>query len=297
MSGMEVRQSTEGRPLISLHGAAGFRDVAALLAPLHRHLIALLRGLTPEQWELPTVAGAWRVRDVAAHLLDGDLRRLSAHRDGHQPGGPLTTYEEVLARINAQNASAVEWARRLSARVLVDLLDRAGLETAEFIASIDPHAPAIWGVAWAGEGESEHWMDAGREYTERWHHQMQIRDAVAAPPLLLEREWLLPLLDFSVRALPRAYASLAAPAGTAIALRIGDEAWSLVRADAGAAWQLFAGAAADAQATLRIAPDAAWRLLFNAFNALPADAARAAVAIEGDSALATPLFGARAVMV
>lgn len=296
MSGPEVRQSTDGRPLVSLHGAAGFRDVSPLLAPLHRQLVALLRALAPEQWERPTVAGAWRVRDVVAHLLDGDLRRISAHRDGHQPGGPLSTYEEVLARINAQNATAVEWGRRLSPRVLTDLVDVAGLWAAEFVAGVDPHAPALWGVAWAGEEESEHWMDVGREYTERWHHQMQIRDAVGAPPLLLERAWLLPLLDFSVRALPRAYAALEAPAGTAIALRIGEDSWSLVRDDS-AEWELFSGAAADAQATLRIAPDAAWRLWFNAFHALPAEEARAAVVIEGDAALAMPLFGARAVMV
>ena len=34
-----------------------------------------------------------------------------------------------------------------------------------------------------GRGESAHWFDVGRDYTERWLHQQQIRDAVGAPPL------------------------------------------------------------------------------------------------------------------
>jgi hypothetical protein len=59
-------------------------DTRELFAPLHAELIGLLRGLSDADWERPTVAGAWRVRDVAAHLLDGDLRKLSAGRDGHQ---------------------------------------------------------------------------------------------------------------------------------------------------------------------------------------------------------------------
>jgi uncharacterized protein (TIGR03083 family) len=285
-------------PEVRQHEPVGFHNVAGLFAPLHRELVALLRGLTPEQWELPTVAGSWRVRDVVAHLVDGDLRILSAHRDGHLPGGAVSSYEEVLALINAQNASAVAWSQRLSPRMLADLAEVSGAWTSEFIESLDPHAPALFAVSWAGESESENWMDTGREYTERWHHQMQIRDAAGAPPLLLERAWLFPLLDFSLRALPRAYASLDAAPGTSIVLRTGDDAWSLVR-DA-ARWQLFTGAAESPSATIRLPPAVAWQLLFNALNALnalPEGAARSAVVVEGDAALAEPLFAARAVMV
>ena len=57
---------------------------AELFRPLHRELIALLRGLDSDRWVAPTIAGSWRVRDVAAHLLDGDLRKLSGGRDGHR---------------------------------------------------------------------------------------------------------------------------------------------------------------------------------------------------------------------
>ena len=39
-------------------------DVRALFRPVSGGLVTLLRGLPPDRWEGPTVAGAWRVRDV-----------------------------------------------------------------------------------------------------------------------------------------------------------------------------------------------------------------------------------------
>ncbi len=273
--------------------------VADLFAPLHRELIALLGKLEPADWDRSTVAGDWKVRDIAAHLLDGILRKLSAHRDGHLPAPdrPLHSYADVLALINGLNAGGVAYMRRLSPRLLTDLLDVAGRWMADFTLELDPHAQALFSVAWAGESTSENWMDTGREYTEWWHHQMQIRDAVGAPGLL-EARWLLPLLDLSVRALPHAYASTVAPEGTAITLAVpGEEpwAWTLVR-EVGT-WQIYRGETEPPAApAVRVtaAPDRAWRLFY---NALPPEQALRDLTIEGDEALAEPLLRTRSVMV
>ena len=56
--------------------------VTHLLPVLNEKLITLLRSLTPEEWQLPTIARLWTVKDVAAHLLDGNIRSLSLLRDG-----------------------------------------------------------------------------------------------------------------------------------------------------------------------------------------------------------------------
>src|SRR5206468_2720655 len=122
-------------------------DTRYLFAPLHGELMSLLRGLPAEEWEKPTVARAWRVRDVAAHLLDTQLRRLSVQRDGHSlpPDRPLLEF------LNHLNATWVEAARRFSPRVIVDLLDATGRTLASFIESLDPHGEAPFPVAWAGE--------------------------------------------------------------------------------------------------------------------------------------------------
>src|SRR3569623_1685877 len=46
-------------------------------------LIELLRGLSDEEWGMPTICSLWGVKDIAAHLLDGNIRRLSMMRDGY----------------------------------------------------------------------------------------------------------------------------------------------------------------------------------------------------------------------
>lgn len=272
------------------------RYTAELFAPLHRELLDLLRSLAAADWERPTVAGAWRVRDIAAHLLDGDLRKLSMHRDGHpiRPDRPIHGYRDLVGFIDALNAGGLAYAQRLSPRLLTDLLEVTGKWVAELVEGLDPHAPAAIPVAWAGESTSENWMDTGREYTERWHHQAQIRDAVGLPGLL-DGRWLVPLLDLSVRALPPAYAGTDAAEGTALALVVTGEdrwAWTLVREDG--RWELYRGEPDDPAATVTATPSAAWRLFY---NALPLQRARQELTVEGDEALAGPLLGARSVMV
>lgn len=267
----------------------------------------MLRRLTAEQWELPTVAPTWRVRDVVAHLLGGDLGKLSVYRDGFLPAPttPIASYGDILALINERNAAWVDACRPLSTAVLLELIEQTGPRVAALMTALPPFSHAIHSVAWAGESESEQWLDTGREYTERWHHQMQIRDAIAAKTgdralyaALLAPRWTLPLLELSVRALPRAYATHDAPSGTTVSLTVTGDAnavlgtWSLRRADA--AWHLFSGPALDAEATIRLTADDAWRLFY---NALPTSVARSRATVTGDPELLAPLFAARSVMV
>jgi len=269
-------------------------DTTPLFAPLHEALLDLLRSLDDQDWNRSTVAGRWRVRDVAAHLLDGQLRALSALRDGHlvPPETPIRGYRDLVAFLNQLNADWVRAAERLSPRVLMDWLALSGPQVVALYRSLPLQEPALFSVAWAGEEMSKNWMHLGREYTEWWHHQMQIRDAVGAPPILLEEKWLAPLLDISVRVLPHTYRALEAPARTALVLTVEGARWSLVREEA--AWRVFAGAAEGAATTVVLDADTAWRLLFHALT--PEDA-EARARVEGDSALAQPLFRARSVMV
>jgi len=251
-------------------------DTRNLFAPLHAELMALLRALTAEEWEKPTVARAWRVRDIAAHLLDTQLRRLSLQRDGHTraPDRPLVEW------LNDLNATWVAAARRFSPRVIADLLDATGRTSAAFLESLPLHERAPFGVAWAGESESENWFDIGREYTEQWHHQMQIRDAAGAPLLLLEPKWLEPLLEISVRVfrgIP-----------DTVVFEVDGYRFSVVGGE------VYRGAAPSPAATVRTDADTAWRMLY---HALSRDEILARVTISGHAAAAEPLLRARSVMV
>lgn len=275
-------------------------DTAPLFADLHADLLALLRALAPADWEQPTVAGAWRVRDVAAHLLDGELRTLAAHRDGHALAveEPVTAYDDVVALIQRLNAGGVAFGTRLSPRLLTDLLEVTGRWMSAFVAALDPDAPALFAVAWAGEAQSDNRFDTAREYTERWHHQMQIRAAVGErgrPAVLLAPKYLVPLLETSVRVLPHAYRAMPAAEGTTVTLRLASDppmAWTLRRE--GASWRLYCGEAARPTARVTSEPEAVWRLFF---NALPVGEASQALAVDGPQELVAPLFHARSVMV
>jgi uncharacterized protein (TIGR03083 family) len=263
-------------------------------APLHAELITLLRGLAPDDWGRPTACALWSVRDIAAHLLDDDLRRLSFHRDGQAPpAGGAMGRAELVAFVNRMNAEWVAVARRMSPQVIVDLLEVTGPWVVDLFRATDPFAPAHWAVTWAGEETSPHWFDVGRDYTERWLHQQQIRDAVGAPPLT-DRVWLHPVLELFVRALPVAYQDTSAEPGTTVGLAIAGQAggdWSLRREEGG--WRLYSGRVPDAAATVGMTDDTAWRLFS---KGLKGEAARARVTLGGDQALAAVAVGALAVL-
>ncbi len=57
--------------------------VAGLFREINGHLLALLRSLTADDWHRPTTSSQRNVKDIASHLLDGSVRRLSLMRDGY----------------------------------------------------------------------------------------------------------------------------------------------------------------------------------------------------------------------
>ncbi|QIX59769.1 maleylpyruvate isomerase family protein [Hymenobacter sp. BT18] len=266
-----------------------------LFPVLDEHLLTLLRGLRPEQWELPTVAPKWRVRDVALHLLDGNLRTLSMLRDGYFGQAPASTdYAGIVQFLNELNHGWVQAGQRLSPAVLTWLLEVSGPEYCRLLASLDPQAPAVFSVAWAGEQESRNWFHVARDYTEKWHHQQQIRQAVGEEQVLLTTELYHPFLQTCLRAWPWHYRYVAASEGTIVSLHItgdGGGHWQL-RCTAGA-WQLQETEATEPAARITLAGQVAWRLFT---KSLPRTAAEAHVHFAGDLALAEPFFSLLTVM-
>ena len=87
---------------------------AHLFPKLEAKLIELLRSLSPEDWEKQTLAPKWKVKDVAAHLLDTQIRKLAAARHGYKPeNSKKLSPAKLVALINSLNAEGVRQYSRL----------------------------------------------------------------------------------------------------------------------------------------------------------------------------------------
>ena len=269
---------------------------AHLFPPLGRELVALLRSLSVDDWNRNTVCRAWTVKDIAAHLLDTALRRLSVGRDAHvlaPPPLPITGYRDLVGVLHGLNAEWVTAMRRVSPQLLTELLAWVEPPLAEHLASVDPWAPAVFGVAWAGEESSPGWFDVARELTERWLHQQQIRLAVGAPPLA-DVETSAAVFDTFLRALPHTFSRLHAPAGTELALEVrGARTLGYTLRCDERRWQLLGGTAVAPAAHVSLDEQTAWLLLT---KGMPGAAARERATIAGDAALLAPFFDTIAVM-
>lgn len=266
-------------------------DVLHLFPEERAALLDLISKLSQDEWERPTACAGWSVHDVVLHVLGGDLAKLSRGRDGFM-GVRAEPGETVLATVNRLNDEWVRAARRLSPRVATDLLAAAGPPLFDYFASLDLSALGER-VSWAGPGSAPVWLDVAREYTEHWHHQQHVRDAVGMPGLT-EPRYLAPVIATFVHALPHAYRDVAAAAGTAVQFLVGGEAggdWSVVREGDG--WRLYQGAPARATARVGLDAGTAWRLFTKIVS--PQEAALRAE-LEGDPALAEPALHAIAII-
>jgi uncharacterized protein (TIGR03083 family) len=249
-----------------------------------RHLIDLLASLRPEEWELPTIAPGWSVRDVTAHLLDTALRKLSGGRDRCRVERvEIHSHQDVITLVNRLNREGVTVYRRLSPAVLIELMQLACGQTADYLESLDPFASADIGVSWAGEMTSLVWFDNARELTERWHHQEQIRLVTHRPGIMIP-EFYHPVLETFMRGLPYTYRDVTAPIGTAIQVEVSGDCggqWCLV--NSGAGW-IFADELPPAIAAHIVIPQAiAWRLFTKGIDRATA---YPQLAVRGDETLA-----------
>jgi uncharacterized protein (TIGR03083 family) len=256
--------------------------VTKLFPEVLDELVALLSSLSPEDWRRPTACSQWSVKDIALHLLGGEVGILSRKRDGFSPGGPVGNWEDLVAFINGLNDAWVKATRRLSTRLLCDLLMLTGTQACEYFESLDPFATG-GPVDWAGSQPAAVWLDLAREYTERWHHQQQIRDAVGRPGLK-QPEYFAPVLDAFVRALPHTYRDTQADEGALVALTIAGESggrWAILREQG--RWNLYVDADREPAAEVIIDEDLAWRLFT---KGVTKDEARGRVKTIGDVTLA-----------
>jgi len=278
------RESSTADPILCAH----------LLRRVDERLIDLLRSLTSSEWDIQTAAPLWKVRDVAAHLLDTALRKLSMARDScYVERVNIRSPQDLITLVNCLNREGVTVYRRLSPPVLIDMMRVVCEQSARFHESLDPFAPATFAVTWAGEETSLNWFDTARELTERWHHQQQIRLATNRPGIMTP-ELYYPVLDCLVRGLPYLYRDVDATVGTSLLLEISGECggrWLLSRGST--QWGFVKPVVGEFASRVTIPQELAWRVFTKGIDR---DAARRQIEVEGNRDLAEKVFQLTAVV-
>ena len=267
---------------------------AHLIRKVDEKLLKLLQSLEPHEWDLHTIAPRWRVRDVAAHLLDTAIRKLSMARDGcFVDSVEIKSHADLVALVNRVNNEGVQVYRRLSPALLIEMMRLACEQSAQFHEGLDPFAAAVFPVSWAGETASLNWFDTARELTERWHHQQQIRMATNRPGIMTP-ELYHPVLDCFVRGLPHAYGGVQAPEGTVVSINISGECggqWFLLRDESH--WMCVKTAKDTPSTTVTIPQELAWRLFTKGIDRV---SARSEITFEGDARLGEPVLSFTAIV-
>jgi Mycothiol maleylpyruvate isomerase N-terminal domain len=254
-----------------------------LLPVLDGALISLLRSLTAAEWQMPTVAKLWTVKDIAAHLLDGNLRAISYYRDNYfEAVGKIDSYQHLVAYLNQLNLNWTNASKRLSPQIIMEFLESTGVQYIEQLQKLAPFDTALFSVAWAGEAASYNWFHIAREYTEKFIHQQQIRDAVNKPGILT-KDLFYPFMDTLMYALPYTYRNTTAATGTIVQVKVLTAIggiWSIERtADK---WILVSLITKEPAAIVAIEPAIAWKLFSKAIS--PAEALPQ-IQISGDTNL------------
>lgn len=233
-----------------------------LFPKLDKMLMELLSSLTDDEWNSQTVAKLWKVKDVASHLLDGNLRGLSISRDGFfgEKAENINSHQDLVAFLNTLNLTWTNATKRISPKLLTFLLETTGQQYVQHLNSLNPFSNAIFSVAWAGQDVSQNWFHIAREYTEKFLHQQQIRDAVNKPGLMT-KEYFYPFIDTLMYAFPFTFREVFADNGTVVTLIVtGDIGgqWNIIKTENG--WILNKEIQNKSNAKVRIEPNIAWKL-------------------------------------
>ncbi|HVT71223.1 MAG TPA: maleylpyruvate isomerase N-terminal domain-containing protein [Trebonia sp.] len=270
-------------------------EIAPLFAVERARLTGLLRGLAPADWQRPSPCPGWTVLGLCTHLVGDDLSYLARHRDGYlgTPGPDGDGEDEFIAWLDALQAEWVRAARRLSPRIVIDLLEWAEPQIAGTLRGEDPRARTA-SVSWAGTGPVPAWLDQARELSEYWIHRQQLLQALSRPSDL-RPDIAGPVLDALRWAYPFRLGQVRGEPGDTVAISVSGpvaRTWYVVAVAVPAGWEFRDQPGPRAAASMSMTTEQAWRLLT---NNLPA-AGRSGITASGDETVLGILFRTRAII-
>lgn len=262
-------------------------DMRPRLIDERMDLLRFLRALAPGEWAVSSAAPGWSVKDLALHLLDDDLGWLSRGRDGDRSGQlSMCDHGAFVEALSAKNQRWIDGAQGLSTSVIIGLLEWAGREMDAYYATLDLDGDGQ--VSWASDGRVPIWFDIAQDLTERWVHQMQMREAVGRVEGYADAYRPTVLRTF-VWALPHQY-RVDASRGATVQLDLNSGGRWHLTCEGSTNWSLNEGVADQPDARAAFSDDAGWRWLTGA--CLPPEG----VQLRGPANLTNPLLGVRGIV-
>src|SRR3954447_24336985 len=144
-------------------------DITGLLAPERVSLLALLGGLSEDQWNAPTECPAWDVKGVALHMLGDHLSLLSRQRDAATASLELYARDHAglsfMQLLDGFNEQWVTAARFASCELIIELLRVVGEWSDRFYAEVGLETMSREPVGFFAESDvSPYWQLIAREY-------------------------------------------------------------------------------------------------------------------------------------
>ena len=269
------------------------RGIPALIGIERDRLLELLGTLSPADWLKPTPCPEWNVLALGSHLVGVDFSSLSRNRDHHSGTVPPQGANEAgfIAWIDTLQMEWVESARRLSPRMVIDLLAWSAPQLVEMFEHEDPTA-RVAHVSWTGSDPQPAWLNQVRELSEYWIHRQQLLQALDLPADL-GPDLVGPILEGLKWAYPFRLAEVPGTSGDTLVIALhGPYAttWHLVATDSG--WDFSDRPGVRVVAELSMTTDQAWRLLS---NNLPAEE-QARLQASGDARVREVVLRTRAII-
>jgi uncharacterized protein (TIGR03083 family) len=238
-------------------------DIAALFRLERDRLIALLAGLTVDDWRQQTPCPGWTVLGLATHLVGDDVSWLANQRDDHHGTVPPPLDEAgFIGWLDELQKEWVHAARRLSPRLVIDLLSWTGPQICDVLAGQAADEVSA-SVSWADAELVPVWLDQLREISERWIHRQQLLEALGRSSDL-RADLAGPIIDALRWAFRYRLGNVITAAGDTVVVSVHgpvSRRWYLVTGPGG--WNFQPQPEGRVLASMALTTDSAWRLLTN----------------------------------
>jgi uncharacterized protein (TIGR03084 family) len=202
----------------------GLDEVLAELRAEDDALIEVLSQVSTEQWDAPSPAQGWTIRDQVSHLADTNDICIDTIK-----GGPRSLNEAAKAFSSPEEftESGCIKGRAMSTAEVLEWFRSSARAQQEALAACEPKQRIPWGLGMSGT------MMVTARLMEHWAHGTDIRRGLGLEPLVTPRLRSIAFLTLKAVPYALAYAQVAQPAGTLRAeLTYDGETWNLGPDDA-----------------------------------------------------------------